>query len=209
MKQIVMIAALAMVATAGASHAATVASEDFEGAVTGWTDNTVSDPGVNSGGFSRHLGRFGVGGTSSKTFALSGTQTAVTINFDFYRLDSWDNETFTASATAADGSNSLSTTGLFNDGGPANIYNPSWTDRKTPFSFVLNTSATSFTLTFSSTLDQHFTDEAWGVDNLLITDNSVVVDPGPGVPEPSAWALMILGFGTAGAMLRRRERVAA
>ena len=31
-----------------------------------------------------------------------------------------------------------------------------------------------------------------------------VVDPIPGVPEPAAWALMILGFGAAGAMLRRR-----
>jgi hypothetical protein len=30
-----------------------------------------------------------------------------------------------------------------------------------------------------------------------------------GVPEPGAWALMILGFGAAGAMLRRRAAVAA
>ena len=30
-----------------------------------------------------------------------------------------------------------------------------------------------------------------------------------GVPEPASWALMILGFGGAGAMLRRRRRVAA
>jgi len=28
---------------------------------------------------------------------------------------------------------------------------------------------------------------------------------GPGVPEPASWALMILGFGGAGAMLRRRR----
>lgn len=34
--------------------------------------------------------------------------------------------------------------------------------------------------------------------------------PGPGavVPEPGAWALMILGFGGAGAMLRRTRRLA-
>ena len=30
-----------------------------------------------------------------------------------------------------------------------------------------------------------------------------------GVPEPAAWALMILGFGAAGAMLRRRHALAA
>ena len=30
--------------------------------------------------------------------------------------------------------------------------------------------------------------------------------PAPGIPEPSSWALMILGFGSAGAALRRRSR---
>ncbi|MBS0334045.1 MAG: PEPxxWA-CTERM sorting domain-containing protein [Proteobacteria bacterium] len=38
------------------------------------------------------------------------------------------------------------------------------------------------------------------------------IDPPPltniAVPEPGAWALMILGFGGAGAMLRRRRRLA-
>lgn len=33
--------------------------------------------------------------------------------------------------------------------------------------------------------------------------------PTTGVPEPAAWALMILGFGAMGAMLRRRRRLAA
>ncbi|HXA38478.1 MAG TPA: PEPxxWA-CTERM sorting domain-containing protein [Phenylobacterium sp.] len=32
---------------------------------------------------------------------------------------------------------------------------------------------------------------------------------GGGVPEPAAWALMIVGFGAAGAMLRRRRPIAA
>lgn len=35
------------------------------------------------------------------------------------------------------------------------------------------------------------------------------VSQGAAVPEPGAWALMILGFGSAGAMLRRRRAVAA
>lgn len=33
--------------------------------------------------------------------------------------------------------------------------------------------------------------------------------PMPGVPEPATWAMMILGFGAAGGMLRARRRVAA
>lgn len=34
------------------------------------------------------------------------------------------------------------------------------------------------------------------------------VDPGPGIPEPGTWALMIGGFGLAGAALRRRRAFA-
>ena len=47
---------------------------------------------------------------------------------------------------------------------------------------------------------------AWdGVDNISITGA-----PGAGgVPEPASWALMIGGFGMAGAALRRRQRAVA
>jgi hypothetical protein len=38
--------------------------------------------------------------------------------------------------------------------------------------------------------------------------NSVVTDSLAGVPEPASWALMIAGFGLAGAALRRRHAVA-
>lgn len=33
--------------------------------------------------------------------------------------------------------------------------------------------------------------------------------PGPGVPEPASWMMMILGFGLAGALLRRRRQEVA
>lgn len=47
-------------------------------------------------------------------------------------------------------------------------------------------------------------DEGWGLENVLVTGAA------GGVPEPAAWALMILGFGGVGAVLRRRrDRVAA
>jgi len=35
------------------------------------------------------------------------------------------------------------------------------------------------------------------------------IAPPPGVPEPATWALMIMGFGSAGALLRRQRRLAA
>jgi|JI102314A1RNA_FD_contig_41_900935_length_614_multi_3_in_0_out_0_1 hypothetical protein len=33
--------------------------------------------------------------------------------------------------------------------------------------------------------------------------------PGPGVPEPATWAMMIIGFGAAGSMIRRRRTAIA
>lgn len=42
------------------------------------------------------------------------------------------------------------------------------------------------------------------MDNLLITDNAIAA---PGVPEPAAWALLILGFGAVGAGMRTRRRL--
>lgn len=39
--------------------------------------------------------------------------------------------------------------------------------------------------------------------------DNIIVQSTPGVPEPSAWALMIAGFGLAGSVLRRRRVAAA
>jgi hypothetical protein len=64
-------------------------------------------------------------------------------------------------------------------------------------------------------LGTHFSGAAWATGTLVLyywdtftADNTgrVLVDVNSGaVPEPQAWALMILGFGTAGALLRRRR----
>jgi hypothetical protein len=47
------------------------------------------------------------------------------------------------------------------------------------------------------------------VDFIKISDSVDVPGRTPGVPEPAAWALMIVGFGAAGSMLRRRRGFAA
>ena len=186
---------------AAPAGAAVVASENFESGASGWSDNKTETPAANAGGFTRHLGRHGIGGTTSKSFSLSGTQTSVNVAFDWYRLDSWDGEFFRATITDGVTTFTSSHQGFFNDGGPTNIYNPSWTDRTTPISFAFATTASSIMLTFSSTLDQNLEDEAWGVDNLVITDNV----RGAVVPEPSTWAMMIMGFGVIGVAARRKK----
>lgn len=51
-------------------------------------------------------------------------------------------------------------------------------------------------------------DEQWGLDNVVLTYDGVR-DVVPGIPEPGTWALMIAGFGMAGAALRRRRTLTA
>ncbi len=46
-------------------------------------------------------------------------------------------------------------------------------------------------------------------DGLAIDDVSVLAAPVSAVPEPASWALMLTGFGLAGAALRRRRAVVA
>ena len=47
---------------------------------------------------------------------------------------------------------------------------------------------------------------AYSGNDFALDDISFDTTP---VPEPTTWALMIMGFGTAGAMLRRRRTVVA
>ena len=61
------------------------------------------------------------------------------------------------------------------------------------------------TLTFSYTgLAQSTADEGWGLRNVTVQGASFA----GAVPETATWAMMIVGFGVAGAMLRRRARQA-
>ena len=59
-------------------------------------------------------------------------------------------------------------------------------------------------VTTAGTYDIAFTDNSRSCD---LVDRAYVV-AGDAVPEPASWALMIMGFGAAGAMLRRRQGLA-
>lgn len=54
-------------------------------------------------------------------------------------------------------------------------------------------------------------DSGLAFNGLTIASHPIDDDPGPTgvVPEPASWALMILGFGGVGAMVRRRRRFAS
>ena len=81
------------------------------------------------------------------------------------------------------------------NGYPLNYVDPPQSDAWVQGSFT-------FTGTGSDTLSLLATDSL----GALMADNISVTDV---VPEPDAWALMILGFGGAGAQLRRRRRPVA
>lgn len=77
-----------------------------------------------------------------------------------------------------------------------------------PFNAPWTTHTISFTATDAGTFKVDFNSgSADGIGPLL--DNVSVDVTGGGVPEPASWALMITGFGLAGAALRRHRTAVA
>jgi hypothetical protein len=63
-------------------------------------------------------------------------------------------------------------------------------------------SAVLTTIQFIGNTSQAIDDESFGIDKILVTGTPRVVGA---VPEPSSWAMLILGFGMIGAGFRRRS----
>lgn len=173
-----------------------VSSENFESGATGWSDNTTTSGGsILTTYLGRHSQEAGAQNTF-KTYALSGTENYVTIGFDFYEIDSWDGETFRLYINDSavfinnfqqgtydmplDGSSgsvsyTIQQTTPFN----ANFVHGSWNDQTYHFELRIQTTASTIKLGFSSTLDQGVTDEAWGVDNIVVSELRGSGTPGP------------------------------
>lgn len=75
----------------------------------------------------------------------------------------------------------------------------STTGQWTQYSYVWNSGSAT-----SANVELINRNLAWHGNDFTLDDVSF---DGAAVPEPSMWALMIMGFGTAGAMLRRRKLV--
>lgn len=124
-----------------------------------------------------------------KTFKLSGNQTSVTISFNFYEIDSWDNERLylfingarmTTIERTFDNNN---TDDEIHGGSNGVTYDSaklalgfgarsSDLDQLHTVTLQYPTGSTSITLGFGASLDDMWTDEKWGIDNLVIRENA-------------------------------------
>jgi len=162
-----------------------VYQEDFESGATGWSSNITE----SSTAFTQYLGRFG-NEQVDKSFALSGNQAQVTIEFDFYRIDSWDglgedekfqiyvdgelaiSEFFNYIFSSAPSSGSFTGGSWTRTAEPLDHlgFNSTWTDQIHHYSITLDNADTDVALGFASSLNQSIPDESWGVDNLVISE---------------------------------------
>ncbi len=182
-----------------------VSSENFEGGATGWSNNTTTAGGTY---LTQFLGRHSMEGGAQnvhKTYTLSAAQNYTIIEFDMYKLDTWDGEFFRVFINDTQSINLSLTAGTFATPANGSLGAVSYTVQEmTPFltnlggaggndqifRFTLtvsNSAAASVKLGFSSTLDQAIGDESWGVDNVTIHEARPTGTPGPiGIIENSA-----------------------
>lgn len=176
---------------AGAAHAQTtvIYQDDFEGTVSGWTDNSTDyDPDVTN-----FLGRFAAGQTTtSRTFTVPANSAEMLIAFDLYRFDSWDDfaaygfdrfeveingtEIFSLPFPMPQAARSGTTgnvdwehtpsTGMVELAFASGQY---WFDQIHRFEITVNNPGTTVTLTLRADLSQNENDESAGYDNMLVT----------------------------------------
>jgi hypothetical protein len=160
---------------------------DSFSSTTGWTGgNLASDSYYGS-----FLGQYSNGSKANsqdvyKTFTLNSQP--ATISFDFLRLDSWDNENFTAyvNNTAAFTSNFTFNQGISNGSGTTNGFSwtisakdslanrgfGSWEDQSATVTISLPAGYSDLKLGFGSNLNSDASDESYGIDNLSITSST-------------------------------------
>jgi hypothetical protein len=182
---------------AGAASAASIADSSFETPVVG--AGYVYGPAVIGATFTNGAGVQGNGSAWGFAAAPDGNQTAflqsggassIDLNVTGLLLGGTYEFSFFEAQRPNYGINSFTVSFNGTQIGSFTPTTPAWTQVTTHSFTALNTQGT---LTFASAA--RFGDNDTGLDAITIAG---------GVPEPASWALMIGGFGLAGAALRRR-----
>lgn len=230
MRGILFAAALAATAiTAGAAGASTIYSNDFSVNTTGFSLSGGAAAENAFVGPERYIGGLTQGATASLTLNTTGL-TMLTLTFDLYGILSLDgssnngpdpfrltvvggptllDETFsnfsfqnqTFGPNALDPGHTGSDAALYGHLGyvwPGHGQNGKDTTYHLTYTFAATGNST--VLNFVGASGQGPADERFGIDNVVVS---------AAVPEPGIWALMILGFGAVGVVIRQRRTSAA
>ena len=180
-----------MMGWAAFGHAQTVIyTEDFENGAPGWTNPiTESDPGTTF-----ILGRFDNSPMeTARNFVVPANTDQLVIEFDFFRIDSWDNgaqfgfDRFEVDIDATQlFSLEFSTANTSRSGVTGNVewshvvttprsqfaFNPAepfWQDERHRFTIIVNNPGPTTLLTLRTNITQGGDDESGGYDNFLVT----------------------------------------
>lgn len=231
MRRLLYLPALAALALAGSAHAGVIYSNDFTTDTAGFSGGGALETSLI--GSEQYLGALTQGATAVLTLNTAGL-TSLTLNFDLYGILSVDgdtsgtgpdsfmvavgggpvllNETFsnfsfqtqTFGPNASDPGRTGSDEALYGHLGyfwRPDVYPDDGGDTTYHLSFTFAPSGGLTTISFFGNASQPVADERFGIDNVIVS--------GVPVPEPSTWAILLLGFGTVGAALRRRKLVLA
>ncbi len=179
-------------------------------------------------GFGTNYFRNGTTGTTTFSASGLGAHSALHLSFDLAFLDSWDGFLPPGNCcspdvltVAPDGVAPLSLTWNGGNGASPAVFGPgtvvgtgyyavngSWPDAVVHYDFIIPTSASVWSMSISAGGAgwQGGDDESWGIDNFHL---GAITATKSATPEPAAWTMMILGFGAAGSLLRRRRSAIA
>jgi len=173
---------------------------------TGWSNTEITD--ASDYGIVHGLWGY-LNNQLSNSFALSGDQTEVTIDFRYWAISTWDtgetaqllvNNSSEWSSTVASWNGVTSPWTLYSGVQfPGNNHGRNLT-RYQDISVSIAFSGTSLDVDFRGNLNQVETDESWAVSDINISDNSNAP-----VPEPATMLLFGVGLiGLAGVSRRKK-----